>query len=52
VTYRIAAERVGAGNEVSLRVDGRPIEGTVVPLPPTGQAEVVVEALVGGRRSD
>jgi cellobiose phosphorylase len=52
VTYRIGVERVGEGNEVSLTVDGRSIEGDVVPLPPTGQAEVVVEALLGTQRSD
>jgi cellobiose phosphorylase len=52
VTFHIAVERVGEGNQVSLTVDGRPIEGTIVPLPPTGQAEVMVEALLGSQRSD
>jgi cellobiose phosphorylase len=47
VTYRIAVERIGPGNEVSLTVDGQSVEGTIVPLPPAGQAEVVVKAIVG-----
>ena len=44
VTYRITVERVGAGNTVSLTVDGQPIESNIVPLPPVGQTEVTVEA--------
>jgi cellobiose phosphorylase len=43
VTYRIAVERVGKGNAVSLKVDGQLIEGDVVPPPPDGQTEVLVE---------
>jgi cellobiose phosphorylase len=49
VTYQIAVERVGPGNEVALVVDGRPIEGDVVPLPPAGQTEVRVVARLGAR---
>jgi len=49
VTYRIAVERSGPGNAVSLTVDGRSVEGTIVPFPPAGQTEVVVRALVGQR---
>jgi cellobiose phosphorylase len=44
VTYRITVERVGAGNTVSLSMDGQPIEGDIVPLPPAGQTEVTVKA--------
>jgi cellobiose phosphorylase len=44
VTYHISVERAGEGNAVSLVVDGRPIDGDVIPVPPPGQAEVVVEA--------
>jgi cellobiose phosphorylase len=44
VTYRITVERAGAGNTVSLTVDGKPIEGSIVPLPPAGQTEVIVKA--------
>lgn len=46
VTYEISVERAGKGNLVSLKVDGQPIEGDVVPLPSTGQREVVVEATI------
>jgi cellobiose phosphorylase len=47
VTYHISVERAGPGNSVSLVVDGRSIAGQVLPLPPAGQAEVEVLALVG-----
>jgi hypothetical protein len=50
VTYHVAVERAGEGNEVSLRVDGHLVEGNIVPLPPVGQAEVVVKAILGGGR--
>ena len=43
-TYHIRVRREGPGRAVTLRVDGQPIAGTVVPLPPAGQVEVVVEA--------
>jgi cellobiose phosphorylase len=43
VTYNITVRRVGPGNGVSLAVDGRPVEGQVVPLPTNGHAEVSVE---------
>ena len=46
VTYRIAVERQGPGNAVALMVDGRPVDGTLIPLPPTGTREVVVQAIV------
>ena len=44
VTYRITVERAGAGNTVSLTVDSKPIAGSIVPLPPAGQMEVIVKA--------
>jgi cellobiose phosphorylase len=46
VIYDISVERAGKGNLVSLKVDGQPIEGDVVPLPSTGRREVVVEAIL------
>ncbi len=46
VTYRITVERRGPGNAVSLTVDGRPVAGDIVPLPPAGQAEVQVDAVL------
>jgi cellobiose phosphorylase len=42
VVYDISVKRTGAGNSVSLVVDGKPIEGDVVPLP-SGLSEVKVE---------
>jgi hypothetical protein len=36
-------ERAGRGNVVSLTVDGEPVDGNVVPLPPAGQREVRVK---------
>jgi cellobiose phosphorylase len=46
VTYHISVDRVGKGNTASLTVDGQPIEGNIVPPPPSGQAEVVVEVIL------
>jgi cellobiose phosphorylase len=46
VTYHITAERAGPGNTVSLTVDGKPVEGDVVPLPPAGQREVTVQVIL------
>jgi cellobiose phosphorylase len=43
VTYHISVQRAGKGNTVSLVVDGKPIEGDVVPPPPEGQVEVEVK---------
>ena len=43
VTHHITVERAGPGNTVSLRVDGKPVEGDVVPLPPASQREVTVQ---------
>jgi cellobiose phosphorylase len=48
VLYRISVRRTGEGNAVFLTVDGQPIQGDVVPLPPAGQTEVEVIALLGG----
>ncbi|OQA15477.1 MAG: N,N'-diacetylchitobiose phosphorylase [Chloroflexi bacterium ADurb.Bin360] len=47
VTYHITVKRQGAGNTVSLRVDGKPVAGTLIPLPAAGQTEVVVEVVLG-----
>jgi cellobiose phosphorylase len=41
VTYHITLKRDGPGNDVSLMVDGRPIEGDVVPLPVKGATDDV-----------
>jgi cellobiose phosphorylase len=39
--------RKGAGNKVSLKVDGKAIDGTVVPPAKDGKKEVKVEAILG-----
>ncbi len=46
VTYQIDVRRQGPGNHVSLIVDGKPITGNVIPLPPKGTTRVQVEALL------
>jgi cellobiose phosphorylase len=48
VVYTISVERAGEGNTVSLRVDGEPVQGGIVPLPEEGRTEVVVRAILGG----
>jgi cellobiose phosphorylase len=45
-TYRIEAHRAGAGNDVDLTVDGKPIAGRLVGAAPAG-ATVAVRATVG-----
>ena len=32
VTYHISVQRQGEGNEVSLKVDGQPVDGNIIPL--------------------
>jgi cellobiose phosphorylase len=43
VTYDIKVERAGDGNAASLVVDGKAIDGNVVPLPKDGQKQVMVQ---------
>jgi len=43
VTYTIEVVRSGAGNTVSLTVDGKAVSGTLVPLPPPGRPSVHVK---------
>ncbi|MEM2487824.1 MAG: glycosyl transferase family 36 [Thermoproteota archaeon] len=47
VTYNLVVKRVGKGNKVSLRVDGKPVPGDVVPFPPSGVTSVNVEVNLG-----
>lgn len=47
VAYDIEVRRQGPGSEVRLCVDGAPVEGRVVPLPPPGTHSVRVEAVLG-----
>jgi cellobiose phosphorylase len=46
VVYHISVQRLGEGNSVSLTVEGQPISGNLVPLPPPGTSEVMVEAML------
>ena len=46
VTYRITVERAGVAGGSGLEVDGRPVPGRVVPLPPRGTTEVAVRVRV------
>ncbi|MGD0835569.1 MAG: glycosyl transferase family 36 [Polyangia bacterium] len=47
VRYTISVKRVGRGHQVALTVDGRPVKGALVPLPPAGTKDVVVEVKLG-----
>lgn len=44
VTYKIEVVRAGKGNAVALEVDGKKVDGNIVPLPAAGTKEVVVKA--------
>jgi cellobiose phosphorylase len=46
VLYHIDVERAGEGNAVSLTVDGGSVEGDIVPIPPAGQTDVHVKAVL------
>jgi N,N'-diacetylchitobiose phosphorylase len=46
MTYHITVERTGSGNAVSLMVDGKPIDGDIVPFPPDGTQSVRVNAVL------
>jgi cellobiose phosphorylase len=46
VTYNVEVERAGAGNSVSLTVDGVAVKGNVAPLPSDGRKQVAVKAIV------
>ncbi len=46
VKYHISVERTGPGNNISLRVDGKPIAGDVIPLPGDNTREVNIHALL------
>ena len=47
VRYAIEVKRQGKGNKVSLTVDGKAVDGSVVPLPAEGTKEVKVEVRLG-----
>ncbi len=43
VAYHITVERAGSGNSIALMVDGKTIEGDIIPFPAEGTKEVNVE---------
>jgi cellobiose phosphorylase len=47
VRYEINISRQGPGNQVQLVVNGDPVEGTCIALPPAGMSEVQVTAIIG-----
>jgi cellobiose phosphorylase len=46
VVYKISIERQGDGNRIALTVDGKPIEGDIVPHPADGKKEVSVKGIL------
>ena len=42
-TYHIKVTRLSTGNHVHLVVNGKPVEGDVVPLPPAGTKDIYVD---------
>jgi cellobiose phosphorylase len=46
VRYVVQVERKGAGNEVQLEVDGKSIEGNIIPLPVENTREVHVRVTI------
>ncbi len=46
VRYEISVQREGNGNSVSLEVDGKPIDGTIIPLPDKETKTVRVKAVL------
>jgi cellobiose phosphorylase len=47
-TYVIEAERIGKGNRVSLEVEGRRLDGNVIPLPDIAGKTIHVKVRIGG----
>ncbi len=46
VLYKITVKREGLGNDVSLQVDGKDIQGKTVPVPGQGTKVVTVDAII------
>jgi cellobiose phosphorylase len=47
VRYVIHVIRNGPGNDVRLEMEGKSLEGTIIPIPPPGILEVQVSVRVG-----
>ena len=52
VEYKIQVTRVGIGNELTMRVNGELVDGSIIPLPPAGTTQVMVEISLGLKKSD
>ena len=46
VTYNIEIERQGTGNAITLIVDGKKVEGNIVPVPLNGTKEISVRGIL------
>ena len=46
VTYQITVKRTGPGNNVNLIVDGKAVDGNILPVPKDGRKTITVEALL------
>ena len=46
VRYNVTVWRTGRGNRARMSVDGRPVEGTIIPKPAAGTAEVSVDVVI------
>jgi cellobiose phosphorylase len=46
VTYHITVERKGRGNAITMTVDGKPIEGDIIPFPSEGTKSVLVQGML------
>jgi cellobiose phosphorylase len=47
VHYSISVERTGPGNGIRMEIGGKPLEGSVVPIPANGTSEVHVLVRIG-----
>jgi cellobiose phosphorylase len=47
VRYSIHVERIGPGNEVQLELNGQPVSGLILPIPPSGTQASQVVARIG-----
>jgi cellobiose phosphorylase len=48
ITYKIRVKRLGRGNATSLMVDGKSIQGNIIPIGDGSQTEIKVEVQLGG----
>jgi cellobiose phosphorylase len=46
-TYKINAQRIGKGNRVVLEVDGKKLDGDIIPLPVTAGKTIAVNVTIG-----